>query len=181
MNNRAFINQFLVVLFMIGLITIVLVAYFVYGTIAPVASYISNDLTNQLLSIPNDNNITTYLNYTVGSANQLIQNFEWMTYGLIACMFIVFGIMCFYVRTYPVLIGVWIILGIAIIFIAMQLSESYTAITGGDGYIQAAVDSWAGNNIMMQNMPWIIGAFIFIGGIIMFALITRDKDEELLL
>lgn len=179
--KRGFAPQILTVLFIMLLLIMGLVIYFLYGLIAPVASYTINDITNELVGIPNTDNVSTYLNYTFGSANQIVQNTEWITYGILTCAFIVFLVMCYYVRTYPVLIFIWLLVGLVLIFTGMLLSESYSTIINDGGYLTSAYASWQGNDIIMQNLPLILGGFILLGGIIMFALITRDKDEELLL
>jgi preprotein translocase subunit SecG len=182
MNRKGLSNQIILVIIMIAFLALVTVGFFIYSLIAPVITYTSDTVTNEILNIPNDElNTTTYLNYTFGTTNRLIQNAEWITYGLIFIMFITFTIFAYNVRTYPALLFIWIIMGFLLIFIAMALAESYDGIGNSGGYLQDAYESWEGNNIFLQNLPWFVGGTWLIGGIILFIVMTKDEQSELLL
>lgn len=182
MNRKGITGQLMTIIIMILFLMFVVVGFFMWSLIAPVVTYTNNLVTNEILSIPNDDlNTTTYLNYTFGSANRLVQNAEWVTYGLLFILFIVFAMFAYSVRTYPVLIFVWILLGFMAIFVAMALAQTYESVGNSGGLVQEAYESWEGNNFILQYLPWVVGGMWLIGGIILFAIVTKDEQSELLI
>lgn len=180
MNKKGMNNDLLILILVMSFLGIIMLAYFAYSLFAPILTTVYHDTTSTLLETPNDNNITTYLNMTFGTTDRLLQQTEWWSYGIIFIFFIAFITMCFYVRTYPFLIVVWILLGLVMIFISLYLADSYNSIALGGDYVALAYQSWEGNHYLLQYLPWVIGAFTFAGGIVMFAL-SKERVEDLVL
>jgi L-asparagine transporter-like permease len=104
-----------------------------------------------------------------------------MTYGLMFILFMVFAIFAYNVRTYPALIFVWIFIGLIVFFVSMSLAETYSSAANSGGFTQDAYESWEGNNFILSNLPWVVAAMWLVGGVILFAVVTKDEQSELLL
>lgn len=110
-------------------------------------------------------------------AIQATNNFEWITYTILIFMFIIFIVMCFYVRTYPFLIVVWILMILLLLFASLYLTVSYQEISV-DSTLSGYYDSWENSNFLLKNLPVIILMVGVIGGIIMFILASREQEAE---
>lgn len=103
-----------------------------------------------------------------------VNNFEWITYSVLIVMLLGFIIMCFYVRTYPFLIFVWIAMIVILLLVSLILAYSYqeTAASSVSGYY----DAWENSDFLLKHLPVIILMTGLIGGIIMFVVASREEE-----
>lgn len=124
-----------------------------------------------------DENIINASQVSFEPASQSLNNLEWISYTLFIIVLLVFLIMCSYVRTYPFLIFVWIVLMLVLLFLSLYLVVSYQDMVA-DATLGGYYTSWENTDFMLKNLPVIVLFMGVIGGIIMF-FVSRNSEQAL--
>jgi len=111
-------------------------------------------------------------------ALQSMNNLEWISYTLFIVMFFTWIIMCFFVRSYPFLIIIWVILMIIMVVLSIYLAVVYQDMRTSPGLAEY-YQSWENTDFMLKNLPVVMTILGIIGGIVMFVLASRDQEAEI--
>lgn len=181
MNNRGLVQQMIVILVMIGVLMALIVGYFAWSLIAPLLVSTGNELTGALQNVTQgDQNLSVIVNNTIVPLNTSVsQNLEWISYSLLVFLMLGFFLCCFFVRTYPFLLVFWLGFNFVIAFASIYMSSSYSDLLRGSDAAALAYQSWQANSFIITNLPAICIAIGVLGGIILFVLLTKDPEAEL--
>lgn len=178
MNERGFSNQFLIVLIMGFIMGALILIFYVVGIVGPQITAIGGTLGEAFDGISastDDVNIQQANAASFQQVNPTIQNLEYVTYFFFILMFISFIIMCYFVRVYPFLAFIWIIIMIALVFVSLFLTVGYQQIIASD---PVTYGSWEEVGFILSHLPHFVSAFGLFSGIILFVLATRDQEAE---
>lgn len=109
-------------------------------------------------------------------ANRGVQQLEWIVFTMFVFLMITMLIMCFYVRTYPFLIFVWILMILILTFGSLFLANAYQDLRSGE--LSEVYTSWENTDYYLQWLPHIVVIIGVIGGIIMFVLASKQPEAE---
>jgi hypothetical protein len=180
MNKKGFLNQFITVLIIGVLLIAILLFVFVGGAILPIMTSTFGDLNTQVqdaMGNTGDPDIINAADVSFNNANKAVQNSEWIFFTLMIMVFIAFIALCYYSRVYPFLAFVWVGMMIVIIFISIFLTSAYQDMSS-DPTLSTSYNAWGSSHFYLQYMPHIFAVIGVIGGIIMFALPSRDQEAE---
>lgn len=133
-------------------------------------------ITTEALHSANDPAITQATDASIVPATETLNNMEWISYTLMILMFMAFLVMCFYVRTYPFLIWIWIIMIVVMIFVSIYLTVAYQNLRN-DPMLGSYYKEWGNTDFVLRNLPIVIFVLGVVGGIIMF-MIPKDTATE---
>lgn len=119
-------------------------------------------------------NVSFAINNTIVPVNNALDNLQWLAYTLPIVLFLCFIMMCFYVRTYPFLLPIWLAISGVLVFMAILMTSGYNQSVGDDPFYA----DYAINNFYMSYMPYLIGAVALIGGIVLLVLVSKDASAE---
>ena len=162
------------------LVSLILV-FFVFQLIGPpLVSVVqtSNTIIQESLASSGDGNLTAAGEASFQPAADSLNNFEWISYTIFIVLILTWLIMCFYVRTYPFLMVIWILLVIVLVALSLYLSVVYQDLRL-DPTLGTYYQSWENTDYFLQFLPAIVVIVGIIGGIIMFAILSRDNEAEL--
>jgi hypothetical protein len=179
--NKKGITSQIMTLYIMGIVLVVLVMFiYLWALAGPLFVGLMGDANTEFKTLFQQTNDQHLINASVPSIETGIDSlntFEWVSYMIFIFMFLGFLIMCFYVRTYPFLIAVWIVLIIIIVFLSIFLTVTYQDISL-DPSVSGYYSQWENTDFMLKNLPAILSVLGVIGGIIMFILATREQEIE---
>ena len=174
-------NQMLLLLVMAIVVGLIMLVIFIGQLVLPPLVSTTTD-TNTILSdafaSSGDTNLIAAGDASFAPASRALNNLEWVSYTMMILMFLVFLIMCFYVRTYPFLLFVWIIIIVVLLFLALYLTVVYQDLAA-DPTLGGYYTSWENSDYVLRNLPVFILVAGIIGGIIMFMLSSREQEAEI--
>lgn len=179
-RNKKGLSTGLSILIVMGIVLFVLIAMlFVAQTTLPIIQGTLGDVNVVLQEAVQETGDTGLINASQSSfqpATDSLQNFEWITYTVFIFLFITFIIMAFYVRTYPFLIFIWIIMIIILLFASIFLTVAYQDLAASD--LGVYYSAWENSHWLVSNLPIVVLAIGIIGGIVMFILASREQEAE---
>lgn len=177
-DKRGLSNEIMVVIVMAFALGVIILFSYLVMLVLPLIS----DTTQVFTGIIEDASVSSgneaLENATVVSfapVSEGVQQLEWITFMLFVFMLITMLIMCFYVRTYPFLAFVWLLMVLVLVFISIFLTNAYNDIRQGE--LSDVYQSWENTDFYLQYLPHIVLVMGIIGGIIMFAMASRRPDE----
>lgn len=188
MNKRGFDNQ-IMILIVLGIMVILFMGIiFIVAVAGPIVVDLvsgTNDIVQDLaISKPPPNagnsnaNFSEITQASFGNATEGVQQLQFLVYTLIIIMFLGFIAIAFYVRTYPFLIYIWILMIVVLAVFGLIITVAYQNIVDDNNYLAETVTSWKLTHFLMSSLPHIIVALGIVGGIIMFMLPSRDAESE---
>lgn len=182
MNNKKGLGNQIMLLIVMAIVLIGLILImFVWGMLGPPLQATlsdSNTIIQETFASSQDANLISAGQTSFGNATEgVTNNLEWVSYTMFILMFLVFLIMAFYVRTYPFLLVIWIILIVLMFFGSIYLTVVYQDLRA-DATLGAYYQSWENTDFILQNLPIITLMVGIIGGIIMFMLASRNQEVE---
>lgn len=181
MDKKGFYNQLQVVIVMAMVLGALIVLIFAGTMFFPVIADVGKDLNSAFqgaVQETNDTGLIVASEASFGSANKVLQSFQWISYTMIVLLFLTFIVMAFYTRTYPFLAFIWIAVVICLVFISLIFSISYRNMVTDAGDLSLAYESWKNHHFMMLYLPHIITVIGIFGGVVMFILATKDQEAE---
>lgn len=180
LNKRGIGNSLILILIMGIILIVIIVGAFVGSLILPLLTKLSGETTAIVQESIANSGEQELQNASVlfEPANQSVQTMEWVAFTLLILIFIGFLVMCYYARGHPALAFVWILVMIVLVFICIFISSSYSDLVAGDGYLNEAYSDWENTNYFMLHLPHIVAVLGIIGGIIMFAVGTREPELD---
>lgn len=134
-----------------------------------------NDVTTGL-GVVGDTNLSHASDVSIGVVNSVIQNLQWAS-GVIL-FFALLGIlmMAVSIRLNPngFMIGLFLFSVVALIFMAIIISNNYEQFLNGNDEIATELRSMTMATFMVLYLPHIITALAFVGGIIIFTGIGEE-------
>lgn len=181
-NKRGIYNEtMIIIVIFIGLMTI-MGLFWIVGSIGPLIVGEGKVLTTQLSNSINANSPNSELanasQAPIQLSNNLLGIVEAIVYLCFVGSFLGFIAVCYYVRTYRWLSMAWIGLVIGAVVIAMIMSNSYQMMYDSSTDLASLYSEWGTNDFVLRYLPFIIGIFGVIGGIILFAIQSTGGDEE---
>lgn len=181
MAKRGIVNQLMTAAIVIGVLIGIMVMYWFWSLVAPTATALTSDVSTIILNQARnstDGNISAAANLAVTPAINVLGDFEFVTYTLLAGALMGFFLLCYYVRTYPFLLFFWIIGMFILTLVSIWLTSAYEDATRGADYLSTATTAWTSNHYIMSNLPMIFVGVAIIGGIILFLLVSRETEAE---
>lgn len=181
MNRKGFVTQAVIVLILIVVLVGIMMIYWAWSVSAPFITTVGTEATTIISQSVHSTGDSALINASDVATEATSQSLGWMSTlsVLFFCAILIgFFVIAAMVRTYPFLIGVWIIGVLLLAFFSLFLTTSYQEIYLMDGYTQSVYTSWETNHFIMSNMPIIITVVGIIGGILLFLLIPREESIE---
>lgn len=181
MNKKGIYNQTIIVIVIAFFLGAILLLVFLGSIFLPVISKVGTDVTSAFQSQvaqQGDANLTAASTAAIEPVGTGLLTLEWISYGIIIFTFFSFLLMCYYVRTYPFLAYIWILLIVMLLVVTLMLTVSYQNIISSGGYAAEAIQGWENTNFIMNYLPHIVLAIGILGGILMFILSPRDTEAE---
>ncbi len=180
-NKKGVYDQIVVVVIMLIVVAGIMFAFWVWSILGPTTvgliSQTSGDVRNAINNT-GDGNLTAAINPSLNAIDNSIVNIEWISYAVLIMLMFGFFIMCFYVRTYPFLIFIWIGGILVLTVLSFFITSSYQDLTSGSDYVATQVKGWSTSHFLMSNLPGVFVAVGLLGGIIMFVLISKNGEAE---
>lgn len=180
-NKRGLANQILIIIVMAIILILLILGFFAFQLVGPPLVSTLQETSGTLRSTFQETHEESLINASESSiipASQSLNNLEWLSYTLFGVMFIVWVIMCFYVRTYPFLMVIWIILVIIMVVLSIYLAVVYQDIRVQPG-LSDYYQSWENTDFMLKNLPIVVTILGIGGGIVMFMLASREQEAEI--
>lgn len=179
MNNKAqnsLFSNYIFLFILFGILILVIFLFYAISLISvPTIGVIDTISTSVQQASVGDAELNENINNTIVPLAQSTHNVEWIGYGSLVFFFMGYLLILSFIRVQPFLIVVWIVLVLIAVFIGIYISDSYNNIRNQDvGSIEYS--SWQTNDFILSNLPIVIACIGFIGGIILFVLITRDGE-----
>lgn len=157
------------------LIIVAMIILFFIGLVGPHIADIMSTMKTTVDTLPadtSDYNVTGKLQMIASPMLAVGTFLEWLSYAVVIGMIILIIAMAAAVRTYPIMILPYIIIMGVVIVLSIFLSAGYEQIT----LQNQTYSAWEGTAFLLQNLPWIMTAIGFIGGIAMFVLINTRPE-----
>lgn len=185
MNKKGLVQQLMIVLILFIVVIVGIGVYWIVSMFGPVVVGEGNALASQVQTSIHANNPGSALDNSSQIATITTTNilgvFELLVYIAMIGGIIGFIMIAWYVRTYPWLAAVWIFAIIFFAFFAMLISNSYQqAALSGPSEMQQFYADWGTNNFLMTYLPHMVIFFGILGGIILFVLVSRDSESEVM-
>lgn len=180
-NKKGLSDQIILIMVMSIVLIFIILLFYVGHLLLPVIVPTLQDAktsVKQAVQETGDQNLITAEASSVEPVADSLNNLEWMSYVMLIFSFLTFLVMCFYVRTYPFLMVVWILMIIVLIFVSIQLTISYQELRT-DPILSSYYQAWENTDFVLQNLPIIILVMGIGGGIIMFSVSSRDPEVEI--
>lgn len=179
LKNKKGVSGQILTLMIVGFILIgILIIGFLFSVIGPILTPTlqdANSVAQQAFQQSGDQNIINAGQSSFQPAADSLNNLEWLSYTMLIVMFLVFFIMCFFVRAHPYLLPIWIVLVVVLLFCAIWLSVAYQELRT-DPLFQSYYTAWGNTDFALQNLPLLVLIGGIIGGIIMFG-ISKNNSE----
>lgn len=181
MNKRGLLNEIWIVIILFIVLLAGIFAYWLFAMTAPIVIGESFKITSTLqtaFASGHNDSLNNATNVAVNTANSFLGMVEGAIYLAFLGGLLGFLAICYYVKTFKWLAMVWLMLIVAAVVISMVLSNAYqdTAATSTD--LSNLYSLWGTNNFLLLNLPYIIGGFGVVSGIILFAIVAIGSDEE---
>ncbi len=172
-------NIMLLIVFGIVLVFIILLIY-AGSLILPILTPNLQEmgtLANDAMQSTNNQDIQYASNNSIVPATESLNNMEWIGYTMMIFMFLVFIVMCFYIRVYPFLMWIWIVLIVILVFVSMYMTVAYQDLRA-DSQLGDYYKAWGNTDFVLRNLPVVVFILGVIGGIVMFMVSSRDGAME---
>ena len=169
----------LIIIMAIVLIMLIL-GFFLYQLVGPPLVSTLQDASGTIsgtMQQSGDQNLQNASAASFEPALQSTNNMEWLGYTLFIVMFFTWIIMCFYVRSHPYLMLIWIVLVIIMVVLSIYLAVVYQDLRTSPG-LADYYQSWENTDFMLKNLPIIVTILGIGGGIVMFILASREPEAE---
>lgn len=180
-DKKGLASQIMIIIVMALVIGFIILLIFLGQLVFPPLVSVSQDanvILQDTFQASGDSDLQAAGEASFQPAADSLNNLEWVSYTMVIIMFLVFLVMCFYVRTYPFLMFIWIILIILMLILSIYLAVVYQDLAAdpalGDYYTD-----WKNTDFVLQNLPFLVVILGIAGGIIMFILSSRDQEAEI--
>lgn len=180
-NKKGLANQIILLMVMAVVLILIMGLVFIWQLIGPPLQNTlqsSNTILQDTMSSTQDQKLINASQASFGNAAASLNNLEWFSYTMFIMMFLVFLIMCFYVRVYPFLIFIWLILVVLLFITSLYFAVTYQDLRA-DATLGSYYQSWENTDFMLKNLPAIVLIVGIVGGIIMFMIANRSPEVEL--
>lgn len=174
-KNMYMILIFVAVIFLIigGFVLFAMLGPITFGSIGELKDVATDDLNNL---DPNSD----LSNATIAAAD-LSTSFtgiaEFMIYVVMISLAFGFILIALYVRQYPFLAYLWVFIVIFFVIVSIVFSMAYNE-AKADPTLNNFYQQWGTNDFIMSKLPFIVTIFGVITGIVLFSLVHRDKEGE---
>lgn len=172
-DRKGLIQQISTMLIMMVVFAGIAVFIFILVLLVPPITESSDIITDIVgTAFQGNSNATFAYNQTFVPVNKAIQNFEWISSGLIIMSLFGFVMCCFFVRTYPFLLFMWIGFIVVMAFVGILISNSYEGVRGGLGYTSFELQDY-----LTLYFPHIIVVFGIISGFVLLVILAGKPNE----
>lgn len=180
-NKKGMGNKLVFIIIMAVILVVLILGFFIFQLVGPPLVSTLQDTSSIISTTMSTSNNEVLQNASASSfepALQSMNNLEWLSYTLFIVMFLTWVIMCFYVRAYPFLIILWIVLMLIMVVLSIYLAVVYQDMRTSPGLAEY-YQSWENTDFMLKNLPVVMVVLMVVGGIVMFVLASRDQEAEL--
>lgn len=162
-----------------GVVTFIIVALII---VLILAIWVGNFsiITNQLTSIPAQNNITNisqYAQVTFGNLNIAFSQFKWWSILIIFGMMVGVLLSNFLIKIHPSFFIIYIIIAVILVFFSIVISNSFeTLYTSGDA-LSISLQGFSGGSWIILYLPVWVTVISIIGGVLLFVSLGRDDTQ----
>ena len=121
-------------------------------------------------------NATDLVNNTLGEGSKAVDMLQWISYVVIAALFIGIIGLTYLVRTNPWWVGAYFLGLILLIIIAHQVGNAYEEISNQEA-LASTYDKYEEQSIVLDNLEWWILMLGAVGAIIMITQIGKKSNE----
>jgi hypothetical protein len=185
-NKKGLINEIYIVIILFIVFLMLIGGFWLAATAGPLVVGEGKQLTGILrLNLKGDatnssisNATTLAVTVATNTTDSFLGLIEFIVYLAFFSFLIGYIAVCFYVRTYKWLAIVWIGLIVAAVFISFIVSNSYQQAYVSSPDITSFYNAWGTNNFIMNYLPYIVGIFGILSGIVLFVIMSTDSEEE---
>ena len=182
MNRKGLVQQIMIIIILFIVAVVIIAGYWMVSMVGPIVVGEGSNVANQIQSAissaePAGSGLTNASSVATSAVTDVLGVFELITYFIFIGVIIGYILVAFYVRTYPFLIGFWIFIMVALVVIAMIVSNSYQ-LASTDANLSAFYSRWGTNDLLMNYLPHVVAIFGMVTTIMLFVLISRDPDAE---
>lgn len=174
-------NKIMIIVVMAIVLIMLVLGFFLFQLVGPPLVSTLQDASGTISETMQQSGDETLQNASASSfepALQSMNNLEWLSYTLFIVMFFNWIIMCFFVRSHPFLLIIWIVLMIIMIALSIYLAVVYQDMRTSPGMAEY-YQSWENTDFMLKNLPIVMTILGIVGGIVMFTLVSRDPEAGL--
>jgi hypothetical protein len=179
MNRKGLLNQILIVIVLIVVVMAIVASISLGSIIFPIISGEGIDVAHEIQSsieLAGNSEMTNASEVATSASINVLGTFEFIIYIGFLGLVIGYIMVAYYVRTYPFLAFFWIVGMILIVIFAMIMSNAYEQAKGGD--LESFYTTWGSNDLLMSYLPHIMAFVTIIGGIVLFAIVSKDPEAE---
>lgn len=181
MNRKGLVEQIYIVLIMAFVLALIILMFWVGSMTLPIlfgaGSMVTDQLSNSINTQSPNSDLSNATNTAISMTRGILGIGETLTYIAMLILIVGFIMLAFYVRSYPFLAFFWIFIIIALTFMAMLVSNSYTQASQSPATEQF-YQQWGQNDFLMSNLPIIVVVIGVFGGIFLFVLASREPESE---
>lgn len=180
MNRKGDILSNIMIVMVLIVVVVGIIGVFSLGSIVlPIISGEGIDAANMIqesVAAAGDSGLTNASTVATSTTINTLGIVEMLVYFLFLGLVIGFIIVSYYIRTYPFLGFFWIGGMVIIVIISMIMSNAYEQAKTGD--LASYYTTWGTNDLLMSYLPHIMAFITIFGGIVLFAIVSRDPEQE---
>lgn len=173
-NN--FTNVFWIILVIVGVIAVVfgiaLMAPIFVGKSTELSGYVSDAFHTGLSTLNDSQNASGIAADTVEGTLGTVQ---FISYAVFIGLILGYLIICFYIRTQPWLIFLWVFVMIFMVIISMFISNAYVNAATAPN-TASFYSAWGTNDFLLRHLPHAMAVLGTLGGILLLVLYPRDEE-----
>lgn len=181
MNKKGLINEIYIVIILFIAVLTIAGLFWIAGIAGPIVvgegkeatSIISSSFSNT----QSNDSLTNATAVATNTANQWLGLVEGAVYLFFFGLFGGFLAVCYYIRTYKWLGIVWMMLMVSLVLISGILSNAYQDTKAINGDLAEFYNTWGTNDFILNYLPVVMGGFLVISGILLFAIVAIGNDE----
>ena len=180
MNKKGLLNQIYIVIVLVVVLIAIIGLYSLGSIVLPIVVGEGTNTANTIHQSIVDGGLVELQNASAVASQATVNAlgvFELITYFVFLGLIIGYIMIAYYVRTYPFLGFFWLGAIVALVVIAMIMSNAYEQ-AKNETDLNKFYTSWGTNDLLMSYLPHIVTVIGIIGGIILFALVSTESEAE---
>lgn len=178
LNRRGLVGPLISVFVIILAVMMVIVGFWIFGlAMPPIVDSVGTVTTVMQNASAGNSAMENATETTFVNVNKGMGAFHWIGYSMFIASLLGFVFVAFYVRTYPFLLIFWVGFMVVLIIGSIGLASAYQDIAGSVSYYEA----WQTQHFFLTYQPHILVAMAFLGGLVLFVLISKESEAEAVL
>jgi len=164
---------------MVGLILFIVLSFIIVIVFAVWVNFFG-DVTDELIGLPADNNITNiskYATITFGNLNTAFQQLTWISVVIIFGLVMGILMSSFLVKIHPAFFIFYVFIVVLLVFVSIFISNSYEDLYSGGGILGDSLQDFRAASWIVLYLPIWVTLVALIGGILLFIGLKRDDSQ----